>query len=108
MAPITGDVDRRGFPTNFRKESDPFSSLTSVIHIGQRASPVPPVPSVQDLDGYRQTSRAGQNSKTELQPGSWGNSMADLPYHGPPTPDIVSSTTHLVPGGEAQVSASIA
>ncbi|KAI4179950.1 MAG: hypothetical protein LQ348_005291 [Seirophora lacunosa] len=81
---------------------------TTALPTGARdSSPVPPVPSVQDLDGYRQTSRAGQNSKTELQPGSWGNSMADLPYHGPPTPDIVSSTTHLVPGGEAQTESAV-
>lgn len=117
--PLT--IGFKGLPTNFRKESNPFASLTTIVQQryvtgpglcsfspsslrtrvaddGARDSPPQELlPSVQDLEVYLQRSRAGQQaSKTELQPGAWNESAADLPYRGPPTPDIVTSTTNLV------------
>ncbi|KAL9001406.1 MAG: hypothetical protein Q9188_005475 [Gyalolechia gomerana] len=65
-------------------------------------SPMQELPSDHDLSAYRQTSRAGQASPTELHRSGWNESMAELPYRGPPTPDIISSTTHLVKAPEAR------
>ncbi|KAL8944339.1 MAG: hypothetical protein Q9216_000524 [Gyalolechia sp. 2 TL-2023] len=91
-----------GLPTNFRKESDPFASLTNVIQ--RRDSPMQELPSVHHgLSASRQASAAEQQaSKTELPDDGWNESMAELPYRGPPTPDIISSTTQLVKAPEAQ------
>ncbi|KAL8830777.1 MAG: hypothetical protein Q9170_005582 [Blastenia crenularia] len=68
----------------------------------RRDSPMQELPSARDLSVYQQASRAGQASKTELQPGAWNESMAELPYRGPPTPDIGTSTTHLVKAQETR------
>ncbi|KAL9601049.1 MAG: hypothetical protein Q9219_002758 [cf. Caloplaca sp. 3 TL-2023] len=67
-----------------------------------RDSPMQELPSVHDLDTYRQAPRAGQGSQTELPSGRWNESVVEIPYRGPPTPEIVSSTTHLIKGQEAR------
>ncbi|KAL8907628.1 MAG: hypothetical protein Q9207_001279 [Kuettlingeria erythrocarpa] len=101
-ARTTSSRNSKGLPTNFRKESDPFASLSDVIQQQRRDSSLQEPPSLQDLEDYRKASTAGQASRTELQPDNWNESTAEIACRGPPTPDIVSSTTHLVQGQQAQ------
>ncbi|KAL8927360.1 MAG: hypothetical protein Q9172_001439 [Xanthocarpia lactea] len=80
----------KGLPTNFRKESDPFASMTNVIQ--NRNSTIHELPSVHDLERYRQGLKAGRApSSTDARM----ESMAELPYHGLPVSDV-SSTAHLI------------
>ncbi|KAL8642289.1 MAG: hypothetical protein Q9228_000995 [Teloschistes exilis] len=88
-----------GQPTNFRKESDPFASLTNVLQ--QRDSSVHEPPSVQEVAMYRAASQARSSSNMKLPPEVQYEKVPRLPYQGLPIRDV-SSTAHLLEGHGTQ------
>ncbi|KAI4205397.1 MAG: hypothetical protein LQ350_000438 [Teloschistes chrysophthalmus] len=88
-----------GQPTNFRKESDPFASLTNVLQ--QRDSSVHELSSVQEMAMYRAASQARILSNIKLPPGLQEEKVPRVPYQGLPIRDV-SSTAHLLEGHGTQ------
>ncbi|KAL9585747.1 MAG: hypothetical protein Q9212_001329 [Teloschistes hypoglaucus] len=88
-----------GQPTNFRKESDPFASLTNVLQ--QRDSSTHELPSVQEMAMYRAASQARSLSNIKLPPDLQDEKVPRVPYLGLPVRDV-SSTAHLLEGHATQ------